>query len=264
MPGFGNSVTPGKGQQRLLRAIKEVAAGQYSQDIMDLTGPEYPDDVRELAEAVSLMMIRIEAREMHLEQLNETIKLNTLNTVTAVADALGARDAYTEGHGERVGAYAERLARRLRLEDQEVEFVRMAGILHDIGKIGFSDQVFSSDGTAFNEDLLLEIRSHPQWGYDILRNLDFLGPVLEYVYCHHERMDGRGYPRGLMGEEIPLGGRILAVADCFDAMTTNRPYQRGRTPQVALGLLGELAGDALDPDIVDAFIDEIESGGMEG
>lgn len=257
-------MTPGKGQQLLLRAIKDVAAGNYSQDIMDLTGPEYPDDVRELAEAVSLMMIRIEAREMHLEQLNETIKLNTLNTVTAVADALGARDAYTEGHGERVGAYAERLARRLRLEDQEVEFVRMAGILHDIGKIGFSDQVFSSDGTAFNEDLLLEIRSHPQWGYDILRNLDFLGPVLEYVYCHHERMDGRGYPRGLTGEEIPLGGRILAVADCFDAMTTNRPYQRGRTPQVALGLLGELAGDALDPDIVDAFIDEIESGGMEG
>lgn len=257
-------MTPGKGQDRLLRAIKEVAAGHYSNDIMELTGPEYPEDVRELAEAVSLMMIRIEAREQHLEQLFETIKLNTLNTVTAVADALGARDAYTEGHGERVGAYAERLAQRLRLDHREVEHIRVAGILHDIGKIGFSDKVFSSDETAFNEALLLEIRSHPQWGYDILKNLEFLGPVLEYVYCHHERMDGRGYPRGLMGDEIPLGGRILSVVDCFDAMTTNRPYQRGKTPQEALGILGTLAGETLDPDLVDSFIDEIESGGMEG
>jgi len=256
-------VTPKEGQERLLRAIKDVAAGNYSQDILALTGPEYAEDVRELAEAVSVMMIRIEAREQHLEHLYETIKFNTLNTVTAVADALGARDAYTEGHGERVGAYSERLARRLKLDDREVEHIRIAGILHDIGKIGFSDQVFSSDGTAFNEDLLLEIRSHPQWGYDILKNLDFLGPVLDYVYCHHERMDGRGYPRGLTGDEIPLGGRILAVADCFDAMTTNRPYQQGRPPQVAMGILGELAGNALDPDLVDAFIDEIEHGGME-
>lgn len=255
--------TPAKGQDRLLRAIKDVAAGNYSQEILELTGPEYPEDVRELAEAVSLMMVRIEAREMHLERLFETIKHNTLNTVTAVADALGARDAYTEGHGERVGAYAQRLARRMGLEERKIEHIRMAGILHDIGKIGFSDKVFSSDATAFNEELLLEIRSHPQWGYDILKHLDFLGPVLEYVYCHHERMDGRGYPRGLMGDEIPLGGRILAVVDCFDAITTNRPYQQGRTPQEGLAILGTLAGNALDADLVDAFIDEVESGGME-
>lgn len=251
------------GKERLLAAIKDVAAGNYSNEIMELTGPEYPEDVRELAEAVSVMMVRIEARELHLEQLNERIKYNTLNTVTAVADALGARDAYTEGHGERVGAYAERLARRLGLDDLKVEQVRVAGILHDIGKIGFSDQVFSSDGTADNADLLLEIRSHPQWGYDILRNLDFLGPAVDFVYGHHERIDGRGYPRGLSGENIPLGARILAVADCFDAMTTNRPYQRGRTPQEAFGILCELAGNALDPDIVEAFIEEVESGGME-
>lgn len=256
-------MTPGKGQERLLRAIKEVAAGNYSQEIVELTGPQYPDDIRELAEAVSMMMARIEARELHLEQLTETIKVNTLNTVTAVADALGARDAYTEGHGERVGAYAERLARRMKLPEQEVENVRVAGILHDIGKIGFSDQVFSSQGTGSNGDLLLEIRSHPQWGRDILCNLEFLGPVVDYVYAHHERMDGRGYPRGLSGDEIPLGARILAVADSFDAMTTSRPYQRGKTPQEAITILCQAAGDELDPDLVDAFIDEIESGGME-
>lgn len=252
-----------KGQEKLLRIIKEVAAGSYSNEIIELTGPEYPDEVRELAEAVSMMMVKIEAREFHLEQLYETIKTNTLNTVTAVAGALGARDTYTEGHGERVGAYGERLAIRLGLPDYEVERIRIAGILHDIGKIGFSDLIFSNEGTDVNEDMLLEIRSHPQWGFDILKNLEFLGPALDYVYGHHERMDGRGYPRGLTGDEIPLGARILAVADCFDAMTTDRPYQRGKTPQEAFGILGILAGDALDPDVVDAFIEEVESGGME-
>lgn len=256
-------MTPIKGQERLIRAIKDVAAGNYSSEILELTGPEYPEDIRELAEAVGLMMVKIEAREYHLEQLFETIKTNTLNTVTAVAGALGARDAYTEGHGERVGAYAERLAQRLELSDDEVERIRIAGILHDIGKIGFSDQIFSNEDTRINEKMLLEIRSHPQWGYDILKDLDFLGPALEYVYGHHERMDGQGYPRGLSGADIPLGARILAVVDCFDAMTTNRPYQQGKTPQEALGILGNLAGDSLDPDLVDAFIDEVESGGME-
>jgi len=251
-----------KGQRRLVAVIKAIAAGNYSNDIMELTGPGYPSEVRELAEAVGLMMVSIEAREYHLEQLMETIRNNSLGAVTAVVNALGARDAYTEGHGERVAVYAERLARRMGLDEDEVERIRIAGVLHDIGKIGFSDLIFSNEDTLMNEDMLLEIRSHPQWGYDILKNLDFLGPALDYVHAHHERMDGRGYPRGLCGEEIPLGARLLAVADCFDAMTTDRPYQRGRTPQAALAILGSLAGEALDPDVVDAFIIEIEDNGM--
>jgi HD-GYP domain-containing protein (c-di-GMP phosphodiesterase class II) len=178
-------------------------------------------------------------------------------------NALGARDTYTEGHGERVGAYAERLAKRLKLSEHEVEHIRIAGILHDIGKIGFSDLIFSDEETRINEQMLLEIRSHPQWGYDILKSLHFLGPALDYVFSHHEKLDGTGYPRGLCGDEIPLGGRILAVADTFDAMTTNRPYRQGKTPQDALIILGKIAGSSLDPDLVDAFIDEVESGGME-
>ena len=251
-----------QGHEELLRIIKEVASGKYSGEILELTGPGYPAEIQELAEAVGLMMVKIEAREFHLEQLNERIKTDTLDTVTAVAEALAARDAYTEGHGERVGVYAERLARRLGLDKEEVELIRIAGILHDIGKIGFSDQIFSNEDTRINEDMMLEIRSHPQWGHDILKNLRFLGPALDYVYAHHERLDGQGYPRGLVGDEIPLGARILSVADCFDAMTTDRPYQQGKTPQEAFAILGRLAGSALDPDVVDAFIEEIESGGM--
>lgn len=253
---------PVKGQNNLLRIIKEISGGKYSDDILELTSPEYPAEIQELAEAVGLMMVKIEAREFHLEQLFDKIKINTLNTVTAVANALGARDAYSEGHGERVGIYAERLALKLELPKEEVERIRIAGTLHDIGKIGFSDQIFSNEDTRLNKDMLLEIRSHPQWGYDILKNLEFLGPALEYVLYHHERLDGKGYPRGLSGPDIPLGARILAVVDCFDAMTTNRPYQKGKTPQEAFSILGELAGKALDPDLVNAFIDEIENNGM--
>ncbi|MFH1914398.1 MAG: HD domain-containing phosphohydrolase [Pseudomonadota bacterium] len=253
-----------KGQSRLVAAIKAIAAGNYSSDIMELTGLDYPPEVRELAEAVGMMMVRIEAREFHLEQLTETIRTNSLNAVTSVVKALGARDAYTEGHGERVAVYAERLARRMGLDEDEVERIRIAGVLHDIGKIGFSDLIFSNEDTTMSEDMLLEIRSHPQWSYDILRNLDFLGPALDYVYAHHERMDGRGYPRGLCDGDIPLGARVLAVADCFDAMTTDRPYQPGKTPQAALAILGALAGEALDPAVVDAFIIEIEDNGMVG
>lgn len=251
-----------KGQDKLLDIIKDVASGKYSNDIIELTGPEYPLEVQEIAEAVGLMMVKIEAREFHLEQLNEQIKTNALNTVTAVVNALGARDAYTEGHGDRVSVYAERLARRIHLSDDEVERIRIAGALHDIGKIGFSDKIFSNEDTRINDDMMLEIRSHPQWGYDILKDLDFLGASLEYIYAHHERMDGKGYPRGLSAQEIPLGARILAVVDCFDAMTTNRPYQKGKTPQEAFAILGKLAGDSLDPDMVDAFMDEIEDNGM--
>jgi HD-GYP domain-containing protein (c-di-GMP phosphodiesterase class II) len=250
------------GQGRLIQLIKEIAAGNYSDEIMELTGPEYAPEIQELAEAVGMMMVRIEAREFHLEQLTETIKANTLSTVTAVVNALGARDAYTEGHGERVSIYAERLARRLGLDPDEVERIRIAGILHDIGKIGFSDLIFSNEDTHINEDMLLEIRSHPQWGYDILKNLDFLGPALDYVYAHHERLDGLGYPRGLTEAEIPLGARVLAVVDCFDAMTTNRPYQQGKTPQQAMAILGSLVGTSLDPEVVDAFIEDIEDKGM--
>ncbi len=252
-----------KGQERLLRIIKEISQGKYSNDIHELTGPGYPPEIQDLAEAVGMMMVKIEAREFHLEQLYDTIKVNTLNTVTAVANALGTRDAYTEGHGERVGIYAERLARRLGLGHDEAELVRVAGTLHDIGKIGFSDQILSNEDTRLSEDMLLEIQKHPQWGYDILKNLEFLGPALEYVFCHHERLDGKGYPRGLDGPAIPMGARILAVADCFDAMTTTRPYQKGMTPQEAFAILGKLSGNALDPDLVEAFIKEVEENGME-
>jgi len=250
-----------KGREELLRVIRSISAGGPADGIHALTGPEYGPETRELAEAVALMLAKIEAREDRLEQLLAKIRRDTVNTITAVAHALGARDAYTEGHGERVGVYARRLARRLDLPVDEVERIRIAGTLHDIGKIGFSDRIFSRREAPLTREMVDEIHRHPEWGRDILQNLDFLGPALEYVYAHHELMDGSGYPRGLSGEAIPLGARILCVADYFDAMTTDRPYRRGRSVQEAFAILRNLAGTSLDADLVDLFIAEVEEGG---
>ncbi|BDQ34450.1 HD-GYP domain-containing protein [Pseudodesulfovibrio portus] len=255
-------MTPLRGRDELLRIIRKISAGEYTDEILDLTGPEYGPDIQELAEAVGMMMVRIEARENRLEQLLDKIRKDTVNTITAVVRALGARDAYSEGHGERVGRYARRLAQRMELDNGEVERIRIAGTLHDIGKIGFSDELFSGEDTTLSETMKAEIRRHPEWGRDILKNLDFLGPALEYVYAHHEQVDGSGYPRGLSGRDIPLGARIIAVADCFDAMTTDRPYHRGVPLEDGLEALRSMAGSYLDAELVEAFIVEIRGNGL--
>jgi len=245
---------------RLLEIIEEIAAGRYSNDIMELTREDHPEPVRAIAEAMALMMVKVEAREYRLElmvkeleELNEKIRQSTINAVSAMARALGARDAYTEGHTERVAHLAVQIARRLGMPEEEVEYVRLGGVLHDIGKIGFSDRLFSPHEAKNPPDVVKEIISHPSTGVEILQALDFLGPAISYVHCHHERPDGKGYPRELTDKEIPLGAKILAVADAFDALTTDRPYQKGRPPDVALGILKKHAGTKWDRDCVAAF-----------
>ena len=245
---------------RLIQIIEEVARGNYSNDIMDLTREDQPATVRTIAEAVGLMMVKIEAREYELQLmieelkvLNRKIKENTIKTVSTMANALAARDTYTEGHAARVGDLAGRMARHMGLDEDAAEHVRIGGVLHDIGKIGFSDLLFQAHEGRNPPELVKEIVKHPGAGREILKDLDFLGPSLEYVHSHHERLDGKGYPRRLKAEEIPLGACILAVADSYDAMTTDRPYQKGRTPEVALGILKENAGNRWDPSCIMAL-----------
>jgi putative nucleotidyltransferase with HDIG domain len=239
--------------ERLVETIEEIAKGNYSNDIMELTTDDRPEPLRTVAEAVGMMMVKIEAREYELEMLveelralNRKIKDNAIKTVSAMAHALAARDVYTEGHAARVGDLAERIARQMGLDDQAVEYVRLGGILHDIGKIGFPDSLFQAHEGRNPPEIIREIVKHPAAGAEILRDLDFLGPSLEYVYCHHERLDGKGYPRNLKAEKIPLGARILAVADSYDAITTDRPYQKGRTPEETLSILKKNAGTRWD------------------
>lgn len=254
--------------QKLISIIEEIAEGTYSNAVMELTKPPYSENVRRIAEAMGMMMVRVEAREMLLEQLigelqalNDRLKDSTIRTVTTVANALAARDMYTQGHVRRVSAYAERLARCLSLPEDEVERIRIAGMLHDIGKIGFSDKIFINEDTELTRELLDEVRNHPSCGVEILRDLNFLGTALDYVHSHHERLDGSGYPCGLRGEEIPLGAKILSVADCFDAITTDRPYQSAKSREEAFAILRRLSGKSLSPELVEVFIAVIEREG---
>lgn len=253
--------------ERLLEIIDRIAAGDYSDDIMPLTAPNQPDAVRRIAEAMGMMMVKVEAREFRLEMLigelqdlNRRIKADATATVATMAHALEARDAYTQGHAARVGSLAQSLARELGLDDDEVELVRLGGVLHDIGKIGFRDVLFDEHGAKNPPEVVKIIMSHPVIGAEILRDLNFLGPALDYVRWHHERPDGKGYPDGLAGEAIPLGARIIAVCDAFDAMTTNRPYQKGMDLATVLGILRKQAGKKWDAAVVEAFAGLAESG----
>ena len=174
------------------------------------------------------------------------------NTVLALAEVIDIRDSGTAAHSETVGRYAGAIARELGLPADLVERVRFGGIVHDVGKIGIPDSVLRKPGWLTDEDWK-EMRRHPEIGARILRgaNLDDIG---EWVLAHHERPDGRGYPHGLSGPDIPLEARILAVADAYEAMTSDRVYRPALTPDVAREELQRCAGTQFDARVVDAFV----------
>jgi diguanylate cyclase (GGDEF)-like protein/putative nucleotidyltransferase with HDIG domain len=173
----------------------------------------------------------------------------------SLAKAVDARDAYTGSHSERVSELAGRIARRLGIGETQVELTRLAGSLHDLGKLAIPEEILRKpDALSDAERLVLE--RHPQIGYRMLESLG-VEPVAEWVLHHHERWDGTGYPNGLRGDEIPLGARIIFVADAFDAMTSERVYRRSLSELEALAELGRCAGSQFDPAIVDAFAEEL-------
>ena len=179
-----------------------------------------------------------------------------------MAAALGLKDRYTQGHGQRVAVYAGRLAECHGLDSREVQTVAMGGLLHDIGKLALSDRIFSNRNTTLSEDMLGEVHNHPVLGAKLLKRLNCPNSLCEVVLHHHERLDGSGYPQGLRGDQIPLGARIVGVADCFDAITTDRPYQQRKSCEEAFDALAEMAGRTLQADLVAAFIREIRHHGM--
>lgn len=179
-----------------------------------------------------------------------------METIQSLAAALDAKDPYTHGHSQRVADLSLKIARELGLSAPELEAVHYAGILHDIGKIGVDDGVLNKPGKLTEEDWT-KIRSHPIIGADIVKNVRFLRGVDAIIRHHHESFDGSGYPDGLKGEEIPLGARILCVADAFDAMTTERVYRTAFSMEQAVAELQSKAGQQFDPRVVAAFVDRV-------
>ena len=195
--------------------------------------------------------------QYRIAQLEDRARDQTLAMACSLISLIDLRDRYTGGHSARVANYVRHAAVQLCLSDDETENVVLAASLHDIGKIGVPDQILLEPGKLTDEEFSW-IRKHPEWGWMAVRNVDGFHQAALLILHHHERVDGKGYPSRLRGAEIPLGSRLIAVADSFDALTTNRPYRSARTCQEAFSELQRCAGTQFDPYVVEAFWASIE------
>ncbi len=195
-------------------------------------------------------------------RLHQDLIRNYFDSVRALVAAIDAKDPYTRGHSENVMKYSVFIASRLGLEAKEKENVKLAGLLHDIVKIGTDTEILRKMGELTEEDRG-QIQKHPEVGVNIISAVEHLAPLHPIILHHHERFDGKGYPVGLKGEAIPLGARIIAVADAFDAMTSARPYRPAKTKELAIAEMRRESGFQFDPRILDAFYSPFsETGAM--
>lgn len=209
---------------------------------------------------VRLIEATLRALTRSLEESQTARERSYVEAVGAVVTAADARDHETSGHSFRVALYAATLARAMGVRGEELKAIEWGALLHDVGKMVVPDEILRKVGSLTEGEWLI-MKQHPNWGYDMLAEVSFLQPaVLDIIYCHHERWDGRGYPRGMAGEAIPLAARIFAVVDTYDAITSDRPYRRARGYQTAVNEMQRVAGQQLDPQVVEAFceIPEVE------
>jgi signal transduction protein with GAF and PtsI domain len=190
---------------------------------------------------------------LHNMDLFDSLQTFYLEMVQTLARAVDSKDAYTHEHSDRARVKARKVALELGLPDQMVRYVEYAALLHDIGKIGIDEAILLKPGKLTPEEYE-QMKKHPIIGHQILAPVKYLGPVAQMVLYHQEWFDGRGYPEGLKGEEIPLGSRIVAVLDAWDAMTSDRPYRKALGREIAVGELKKGAGTQFDPKVVDTFL----------
>ncbi|OGI21267.1 MAG: hypothetical protein A2287_09865 [Candidatus Melainabacteria bacterium RIFOXYA12_FULL_32_12] len=203
------------------------------------------------------MIIRngINAYELTLSKnaLLQDLKELFFTTIKSVSSALDAKDTYTHGHSHRVTLFSLILAKAMGLDEILMEEIEMTGLLHDIGKIGVPESILCKPGKLTDEEYNI-IKLHPERGKKILNGIKKLNNVSFWLSCHHERWDGRGYPKNIKEKEIPLPARIIAIADTYDAMTSNRSYRQGLPHEVAAEEIKRCAGSQFDPEVVRAFI----------
>jgi diguanylate cyclase (GGDEF)-like protein len=180
-----------------------------------------------------------------------------IETVRSLAMAIDSKDHYTQGHSQKVAAYAALMAQALELEEQQIGEIRLAALLHDIGKVGIPEDILSKKGP-LNPDEWEKMKEHVAYGKRMLEPLESIAHIRAMVYHHHEMFDGSGYPHGLEGQQIPVGARIIAIADAYDTITSERTYKKARTPAAAFTELQRCAGTQFDPELVRVFIDAVQ------
>lgn len=229
----------------LTASSRAIARGDFSQRVYVKSRTE----IGELADTFNHMTEELEHFVLDLRRAAAENRELFLNSIQMLAGAVDEKDPYTRGHSDRVTKYSVMIATEMGLAEESIEIVRVAAQLHDVGKIGIEDRILKKPGALTNEEFAI-MKMHTTKGANILREVTQLREMIPGIELHHESLDGRGYPHGLKDDQIPLLPRIIAVADTFDALTTNRPYQQAHDPQEALRIIRSLSGKRLDPHAV--------------
>jgi HD-GYP domain-containing protein (c-di-GMP phosphodiesterase class II) len=235
--------------QILTQSSRALARGDFSQR----THLRSRTEIGELAETFNTMSQELEHFVEDLKRAADENRALFLGSIQMLAGAVDEKDPYTRGHSDRVTRYSMMIGKELKLDAEFLETLQISAQLHDVGKIGIEDHILKKPGALTAEEFEV-MKTHTTKGANILRPVTQLAEMLPGIELHHEALDGRGYPYGLTGEQIPLLARVIAVADTFDALTTNRPYQHAHTPEEALKIIQNLAGKRLDPVAVAALM----------
>ena len=243
----------GEGNQSLHSIIAPLSHKERTIGVVVIIFEEDQDFIRQQTLKLLYILAGFFSLAIQNAYLFNDLKRSYFDTIRAIVNSVEARDPYTKGHSQRVGRIARAVAKELDWRDDAIELIDWGGMLHDVGKIGVHDAILNKPGK-LDENEYDAIKLHPLIGAQIVKGISFLEPVVPYILEHHERFDGKGYPQGLVGENISIKGRVLAVADVFDAVTTDRPYQKALDPEVAFKeIIAKNALSQFDPKIVAAF-----------
>lgn len=230
----------------------EMARDALKQGASDFITKPY--NIQEIPIMIERNLTRHSLLTSQTRQMEQEVQKSYRATLDALLAALDIRDTETEGHSERVAGYTMAMANRLNLAPGDLQAIELGALLHDIGKIGVPDSILYKPGPLTPEEWEI-MKQHPMIGYRMCMKIDALRPAAPIVLHHHERWDGQGYPYGLMGEAIPLGARIFAIADTLDAMTSDRPYRKALSFAEARAEIIRCSGQQFDPDMVKLFLD---------
>ena len=240
---------------KLVAAAKQIAAGDFSSrvDTRNIT------EIGTLAETFNFMGGKIEDQIANLAKAAEENRELFVGTVKALAAAIDGKDKYTRGHSERVSRISVAIGKRMGLPGDELETLRISALLHDVGKIAIDDNILKKPAALTEEEFEI-MKTHPKAGFKIMSQIPAMKDFLPGMYMHHEMVNGKGYPQGLTGDQIPLQAKIVSVADTFDAMTIDRPYSKGMELQPALERLRELVGTRYQFEVVEALVEACDAG----
>ncbi len=242
----------------LAQRTYEIAKGNYAQRV----AIKSHNEIGELADNFNTMSEAIEGAVERLKKAAHENNLLFINSVRMLAAAIDAKDPYTRGHSERVARYSMAIGKNIGLSEKEMRDLRISALLHDVGKIGIDDRILRKPGSLSDEEFEI-MKQHPAKGAAIMSGVAQLIDIIPGMKYHHEKWSGGGYPDNLQGEQIPVQARIIAIADTFDAMTTNRPYQKAMELSYVVEKIKSFGGSRFDPSVVDGFVQAVRRGDIQ-